>query len=90
MSKAKIGLIGAVYFIGWTAACIFLNRFPDIYGRKWFTLSWLILMFFIILAIVLIKNVNAIIVLMFFLGLTPIGRVNTLFIWLSEMVPLRW
>ena len=34
--KYLIGLIGSMFFVGWTVGCIALPRLADLYGRKWF------------------------------------------------------
>ena len=33
-SKAKVGLIGSAYFIGWIITLIFIPRISDLYGRE--------------------------------------------------------
>ncbi len=33
-SKAKIGLLGSIYFAGWAIAAILLPRLSDMFGRK--------------------------------------------------------
>lgn len=39
---AKLGMIGASYFVGWTATCLVVPPMADKYGRKWVVRTCLI------------------------------------------------
>lgn len=83
----KIGLIGSMYFAGWTASCLFVPRLADIYGRKWVTLisSWFSAVVY--LGIILSRKLELTIALFFFLGTCTTGKSSTAYVYLLEFIP---
>ncbi|CDW78574.1 solute carrier family member 5 [Stylonychia lemnae] len=85
----QVGLIGSMFFAGWTAACIIVPRIGDIYGRKWIVFFSQFQSFVVYLALILSQNLNFSIVMMFFLGLTSVAKVGTSYVYLLELVPQK-
>ena len=86
-SKSKIGLIGSVYFFGWTAAAIFVPRLSDLYGRKIVYFISMTGHLTLYMAIIFSRDVNLTIVLMFICGSFSCGRAAVGFLYLIELTP---
>lgn len=86
----KIGLIGSMYLFGWSIGCLFVPRFGDVYGRKWpFMISMGASIIFH-LGLTLSKNIDLTSALFFLLGLCTPGNSNIAYVYLIELVPLKW
>ncbi|CDW82353.1 solute carrier family member 5 [Stylonychia lemnae] len=83
----KIGLLGSMYFAGWTVSCIFVPRLSDLYGRKWPVLISSIASVAIYTGLILSRNINLSIALFFLLGLGCTGKSSTLYVYMLELVP---
>ena len=89
VSSAKIGLLGSIYFIGWTCAAVILPRLSDMYGRK---LIYLISMSghcAIYLGLILSRNLNLTITLMYFFGFFSLGRASVGYLYMQELTPAK-
>lgn len=78
-----------MYFAGWTVSCIFIPRLADIYGRKWPLLASASASFAFYLGLILSRNLNLSIGLLFFMGCCCTGKVGTSYVLLLELVPAR-
>ena len=83
----QIGLLGSMYFAGWTVSCIFVPRLSDIYGRKIPSLASAIFSIPVYLGLILSRSLTLSIVLFFFLGLTCTGKASTAYVYLLEFIP---
>ena len=81
-SKAQIGLIGAMIFIGWALGATFLPRLSDIYGRKPVYLYSMLGHFIAYLLITLSTDLLTTTILMFFKGLFSVGRATVGYLYL--------
>ena len=86
-SKAKIGLIGSMQFVGWAIASIFIPRLADIYGRKWVYIGSMTLQLLSMVATFFSTSIVTTIVIMFFLGFSSVGRCAITFLYLMELLP---
>jgi MFS family permease len=86
----KIGLLGSLYFAGWTIACVIVPRLGDIYGRKWPTLISTVASFFCYLALILSRNLEFTTAMFFFLGATNPGKSTVGYVYLLELVPSKF
>lgn len=86
----KIGLLGSMYFAGWTVSCAIAPRLADIYGRRIVLLisSGLAVPFYV--GLILSLNLNLSIVLFFFFGLTQAGKSSNSYVYLMELIPLKY
>lgn len=88
-SKAQIGLIGSMIFIGWTTSAVILPRMADIYGRKPIILFSLTLQFLTMGATFFSNSALLATVIMFFLGFSCVGRCSISFLFLMELLPYK-
>ena len=86
----KIGLLGSMYLFGWSAACLFVPRMGDIYGRKWPYAISTGLSLGVYLGLILSNNINLSLALFFFLGICTPGKSNIAYVYLLELVPIDW
>jgi hypothetical protein len=86
-SKPSIGLIGSMQFVGWAFSSCFLPRFADIYGRKPIFLLSILLQILSMIATFLVSSVELTIAVMFFLGVSGVGRCSICFLYLMELLP---
>jgi MFS family permease len=84
--RALIGLIGSMFFTGWTLACILFARIADVYGRKKFYLISLLVSEIIYAALILSDNLYLTIVLFFFNGMCTVGRGTISYVYLIEFI----
>ena len=67
-SDAKLGLQGTLYFVGFFLGCLLWLRLTDFLGRKWMTVSGLLL-FLATLSVYLVKiSALSIYLTLFFFG----------------------
>ena len=82
-----IGLLGSIFFVGWTCSAIFIPRLGDLLGRKRPFLYSHGLSIPIYLGLILSKNLWFSIVLYFFLGACQEGKVIVAFVYCLEYIP---
>jgi MFS family permease len=87
VSKTKIGFIGSSLFIGWTIAAIFLARVSDVYGRKRVFIYSMIGNDLAYLGLIISRNIDVNIVLIFLMGLFSVGRASVGYLYLQELIP---
>jgi len=85
----KIGLIGAAFFAGWTSSVLWMPRLADTYGRATVIRGSLIPTCFIIGTIIITDNLNAIISLLFVLGIFTSGVMTVGYVTVMEFIPIR-
>lgn len=86
----RIGLLGSMYFAGWTVACVFIPRLGDLYGRRFPYLISSGLSVFVYLGLILSSNLTLSTIFFFMLGLCCVGKSNLCYVYLLEFIPLRW
>jgi MFS family permease len=86
-SKAAIGLIGSMQFVGWAIASAILPRLSDIYGRKYILISSMVLQLASFIALFFSYNIHFTTGIMFFLGFSGVGRCSICFLLLMEFLP---
>ena len=74
-------------FIGWTIAAIFLARVSDVYGRKKVFIYSMIGNDLAYLGLIVSRNIDVNIVLIFLMGLFSVGRASVGYLYLQEMIP---
>lgn len=84
-----VGLIGAMWFIGWVCALLILPRLSDKYGRKRFVQVGEFLHFSIAVFIYFSTNFTSLIVCMFLFGATKACTISLVFLWTAELIPQR-
>eukprot|EP00347_Sterkiella_histriomuscorum_P019689 403340662 len=83
----RIGLLGSMYFAGWTISCLIVPRLADLYGRKWPIICCSCISFVLILGLILSNNLNLSIALFFFLGMCQTGKISTVYVMMLELIP---
>lgn len=90
VDSIKIGLIGSMYFAGWTVSCLFVPRFGDVYGRKLPILVSAIFSCVCYLALILSRNLLLTIFLFFLLGMTCSAKGAMSYVYLLEFIPIKY
>ena len=86
----RIGLMGSMFFVGVSLMTLYISRSADIYGRKWPTrLSSMFSVPFQV-GLFLSKNINLTTVIFFFSGCCSPGKVNVSFVYVCELVPVKY
>jgi MFS family permease len=86
-SKAQLGLIGSMQFIGWAISSFIIPRLSDIYGRKWPYIASMILQLLAMIATFFSTSIEVTTAIMFFLGFSGVGRCSISFLYLMELLP---
>ena len=89
MAPAKLGLIGSIYFAGMATAAFILPRLSDIYGRKIIYVVSMTGIFVTYFLILLSKNLNLTITIMFFFGFFSLGRSTVGYLYMQELTPIK-
>ena len=79
-----------MYFAGWTISCLIIPRISDLYGRKIMTLTTVSISTLIYLGLILSKNLDLSIALLFFYGLMLSGKTINTYVYLLELVPKKY
>jgi MFS family permease len=76
-SKQRIGLIGAMYFIGILAAStvIPVGFLSDLFGRKWIFVITLFIVLVSVAGFIFARSIEELYIFMFLLGTTFPGRI---------------
>ena len=83
----KVGLLGSSLFIGWCATLLWLPRLADVYGRKRLFCLGTFLDLVLYTALMLTRNLDVMIGIIFTVGLFTSLRVNVGFVLLTELMP---
>ena len=81
-----IGLVGSLFFAGWTISCFFIPRLSDRNGRKWFIIVNLIIQLLSLIAIVFSKNLVFLLAGMFVMGFTTTGKGTLNYLYGTEIL----
>ena len=76
-----------MYLFGWSAACLFVPRMGDVYGRRLPLLISTGLSILVYLGLILSENINLTMAMFFLLGLCTPGKSNIGYVYLLELVP---
>jgi MFS family permease len=87
---SQIGLIGSLYFAGWSSTILFLPWLADKIGRRWIFFFSVLVTSFACLGLYLSQNLNFTISLMFIVGMANSGRVMVGFLYASEFMTPKW
>jgi MFS family permease len=87
---SQIGLIGSLYFAGWSSTILFLPWLADKIGRRWIFFFSVLVTSFACLGLYLSQNLNFTISLMFIVGMANSGRVMVGFLFASEFMTPKW
>ena len=90
VEAVKIGLIGSMYFAGWTVSCLVVPRLGDVLGRKPPVVGSALFSCGVYLALVLSRSLALTTALFFLLGLTCPAKGSTAYVYLLEFVPGRY
>lgn len=80
--KAKIGLIGSMYFAGYTTSAILLPRFSDLFGRKLIYFISMVGHLLVYGVFLFSKSLTLTIVMMVFFGFFSLGRASVGYIYM--------
>lgn len=86
-SKAKVGFIGSILFIGWSGAAFVLPRIADIMGRKPVFCVSMLIQTFAYIGLFLSQNIYVTYFFMFLFGTASVGRCSISFLYLMELLP---
>lgn len=84
--SAEIGLLGSIFFVGWSLSAPFVMRLVDIYGRKKIYIVNMSLLAITFIGIILSTNFNFTIALMFFAGTLAPGRASISYLYLMDFL----
>ena len=87
---AQIGLIGSLYFAGWSCTILFIPLLADKIGRRWIFFCSVFVTSMACLGLYLSHNLNFTIALMFIVGMANSGRVMVGFLYASEFMTPKW
>eukprot|EP00347_Sterkiella_histriomuscorum_P012127 403369790 len=83
----KIGLLGTMFFAGWTISCAIVPKLSDFYGRKFMAMICIGVSIGCYVGLIFSNNLTLSIVLFFFLGLSQAGKSTNCYIYLMELIP---
>lgn len=86
-SGAQVGLIGAMQSTGWLISALILPRVADLKGRKWVVFGALCLQLVCMAGTFFSTNLTTTSVIMFFMGLSGVGRMSLCILFLMELIP---
>jgi len=88
--RAHIGLIGSVYFMGWTTTCLVVPPLSDQYGRKLIFLICISVTCLSYVWLMLTNNINVTISMMFLQGMITSGRLTVGYVYMQEFLTPKW
>jgi MFS family permease len=86
-SKAKIGLIGSMLFLGWGITNMWLPKFADIHGRRNVFTICMLIDYVVWGGLLYAQNIYLVYALLFIYGCTVTGRKSIGYVMLVENVP---
>ena len=87
VNKARIALLGSVYFVGYSVACMIFPRLCDLYGRRWIYSISIWVQVFVYAGLIFSKTIVGHMILILFLGILGVGRSTIGFLYLMELQP---
>ena len=88
-SDVEIGLIGASYLIGYSAAILWMPGFADKYGRKKFFLLAMFIDIGLYVAMFFTTNYAFMVFIQFAFGFMSPLRINVGYVYLMELMPAK-
>ena len=85
-----MGLWGSSVFGGWMIGSIFIPRLGDLYGRKKPFMTSLLIALIAHICLCIPKNLYLTAVLFFIFGTCCSGRYAIAFVYLSELIPIKY
>jgi MFS family permease len=85
-----LAMPGSVQFLGWMVASMFVPRLGDLYGRKLPFIISVLAASFLYVGIFLTSNLNVIILIFFFKGMTQAGKYSLAHVYIQELMPNRY
>eukprot|EP00347_Sterkiella_histriomuscorum_P020221 403338627 len=85
----KIGLLGTMYFAGWTISCAICPRLADLFGRKKIAIISIGVSICCYVGLIFSSNITLSIVLFFFFGLSSAGKSSNGYIYMMELIPQK-
>ena len=86
----KIGLIGSMFFAGWSTTVLFIPFASDKIGRRLIFLISIICVALIMAGLLFSTSVNLTIALMFFEGALTSGRTMVGYVYINEFLTPSW
>ena len=87
VSGAKIGLIGSMYFAGYTTSAVILPRLSDLFGRKIIYFISMTGHLLVYLVFLISRSLTLNIAMMVLFGFFSLGRASVGYIYMQEMMP---
>ena len=89
-TDTEIGLLGSVFFAGWTISAVLIPKYADTKGRKPVLLFTYIAVVLISIGVIVSSSRILTTILLFFLGMTANGTCNVSFVFMIEMSVPEW
>jgi MFS family permease len=86
----KIGLIGSMFFAGWSTTVLFIPFASDKIGRKWIFLVSIMLVGVVMAGLLFSTSLNLTIAFMFFEGALTSGRTMVGYVYINEFLTPSW
>lgn len=86
----RLGLLGSMYFAGWTVTILFIPLLADKIGRRWIFFISVVITWAALWGIYLSKSLTMTISMMFLAGAMNSGRVMVGFVFASEFLMPNW
>jgi MFS family permease len=90
VDKEHIGLIGSVYFMGWTTTCLVVPPPADRYGRRLIFLGCITLLLVSYAWLMFTHNINVTISMMYLQGFITSGRITVGYVYMQEFMTPKW
>ena len=88
--RAKIGLIGGMFFAGWASTLLVLTCLADRYGRQRIWLACISVTALAMIGMYASRSVDLTIALQFVVGAASSGRCQVGFVFANEFLPPKW
>lgn len=89
-TETQIGMLGSVFFAGWTISAVIIPTQADKMGRKPVLLLTYIAVVVISIGIILSTSITLTTIFLFFLGMTANGTCNVSFVLMIEATVPEW
>ena len=85
--QSKVNFLSTLFFIGNAVTVLWLPRFSDKSGRKYFFGAGVVFDFFLYSSIFLIRNLNIMMMVMFLFGASNVMRTQIGWVYMMEFNP---
>jgi MFS family permease len=89
-TETQIGMLGSVFFAGWTISAVIIPTQADKMGRKPVLLLTYIAVVVISIGIIFSSSITLTTIFLFFLGMTANGTCNVSFVLMIETTVPEW